>query len=125
MKRSEEVTVFNIPVLISQRSIKDIIDASKFSRDHQDNEDALFLNCFVLHSGLKINLEKIQNPAELPFYKIFKKLKLKKQRAEIEKFISVQNLMNLSVEEVVELADKIHTLDYGLNGKKKVEEMQV
>jgi hypothetical protein len=125
MKRTESVELFGRELLVSQRSIKDIIDASKFARNHSENEDSLFVNCFVVYTGLKINLEKIENPDKLPWYKFFKKLKLKKEIAELEEFISVKNLMNLSIEEVLDIADKIHTLDYGLNGKKKVEEVQV
>jgi len=124
MKLSEKINLFNQELLISQRSIKDIIDASNFSRDNPDPEESLFINSFIVHSGLKINLEKIEDPGSLPFYRVLKKRKLKKLRTKMEELISVKNIMSLSISELYPLVEKISNLDYGNvngNSKKKAE----
>lgn len=127
MRAKQKINLFNTELLISQRSIKDIIDAQSFFRDHSEPEDNLFINSFVVHCGLKINLEEIGKAEDLPWYRLFKKIALRNKRARMEKLISVNNIMkNLGVNEVLDLVEKISALDYGKsNGEVKKKEMKM
>lgn len=127
MKITEEIEIFDRKLLISQRSIKDIIDASNFLRDNPDPEEHLFLNGFVVHCGLKVNIDKLPKPEDLSRIHFIKRFKRKKAIKAMEDLISVKSvMMKLSIDEILPLVEKIQSLDYGgRNGssKKKVEAM--
>ena len=107
------VTIAGTELKLSQRSIKDIIDASLFDSEKSNIEDKLFLNAFIISSALKINTQQYQN---LRFYNIIKKRKLKK----LEKLISVENILStVSFQEMNNLCEKIYELDYGAASLKK------
>jgi len=104
---------------LSQRSIRDIIDASLFDENKEKTEDRIFLNAFIIHSALKANLWGYN---DIKFWQ----LKRKKEKKKIEKIISVENIMqSVSFIRMNELCSKIYELDFGIDSvsaaKKKAE----
>lgn len=122
MKKMEEVELFGKKLLISQRSIKDIIDASNFSRDNPDPEESLFVRCYIIHSALKINIDELPKPDEISFLYFIQRWKRKRAIKKMESLIDTKNIMKLTINEAVDLVDKITTLDYGKNGTSKKKE---
>lgn len=114
--KSIDIELFGKKLKLSQRSIKDIIDASLFDSDKNKTEDKLFLNAFIIYSGLKVNIDKYKS---VPFWNIVARIKKKK----LEQIVSVQNILSsVSLSEMNELCTKIYELDFGKpdEGKKKV-----
>lgn len=123
MKKTEEIELLGKKLLISERSIRDIIDASNYSKENPEAEKKLFLNSFVVASGLKINLERLEDPKNIPYFRFIKKYKARLRYREMEKLVSVNNLMNkLSLNETNEISEKILTLDFGANNSEKKKE---
>src|SRR5574339_200184 len=105
--KTENVIIAGRELKLSQRCVKDIIDASHFQRDNTSPESSLFAYCFVIHSGLKINVDLI------PKFRFIKRYFMKRR-------ISVRRLMEtLTIENIIVLSDKIISLDYGGDEKKK------
>lgn len=120
MLKTKEVELFGRPLLIGQRSIRDIIDASNFSRDNDQPEKRLFVKAYVLHCGLKVNLKKITDPKNIPWFHFLKKWKAKKEFESLKKIISVDYIQeNLTPFKVDLLTEQIFELDFGPDALKK------
>lgn len=109
--QSVKVELFGRELLLAQRSIRDIIDASLYDSDK--TEDKLFLNAFIIYSGLKINWDK---KTAYKFYQF----RLNREQKQMQELLSVKNIMsNISITEMNELCTKIYELDFGKPDEKK------